>query len=422
MKKVLVMAACAVLVTGVAANAADVALNLVDTAGNSSSTAAPGSLTLEVKGTVTPTAGEGGLALFGFDLEAPAGIPLASDQATTTLATFVKDEGLTNPAGFGGTLSGNVLLQIGGGQNTIGYAGTTPSYPTGTVDPSVALTETVLASIVLDTSGLADGVYTIQISNEFANVIDPASQPSAPPYTVSAATMTGGSPIYTLTIQTTGDTDPPLLLGGESFKDHGAALGSLGIAIPTGLQANNRHIVEPRQGSVTELVLTFDEPSGIDPATVIPANFNVCGLNSTPGNPATATLDGTGEIVTLTFADGQIPNGDASASAGDAYVLEITGVADTAANVLTQADLYFAASYGNTKSDGVLNNWKRVNSADRSQIVLNLTLTPTAAQAVQYDVRLQGPQKGKINAQDVSTTVLSFSTTDLDNLVVPACP
>jgi hypothetical protein len=129
--------------------------------------------------------------------------------------------------------------------------------------------------------------------------------------------------------------------------------------------------------------------------------------------------------VTLTFADGQIPNGDASASAGDAYVLEITGVADTAANAIpidTPENLYFAASYGNTKSDGVLNNWKRVNSADRSQIVLNLTLTPTAAQAVQYDVRLQGPQKGKINAQDVSTTVLSFSTTDLDNLVVPACP
>jgi hypothetical protein len=53
---------------------------------------------------------------------------------------------------------------------------------------------------------------------------------------------------------------------------------------------------------------------------------------------------------------------------------------------------------------------------------LNLTPTPTPAQAVAYDVRLQGPQKGKINAQDVSTVVLSFSTTDLDNSVLPSCP
>jgi hypothetical protein len=219
------------------------------------------------------------------------------------------------------------------------------------------------------------------------------------------------------------DTTPPQLLAGQSFKDHGAALGSLAIDIPSGVQANNRHVIEPRQGSVTDLDLAFDEE--LDPATVIPGNFNVCGLNSTPGNPVTAVLDGTGTVVTLAFADGQIPNGDANASAGDAYVLVVgPGVTDLAGNPIDAAAdrIYFAASYGNTKSDGVLNNWKRVNSQDRSQIVLNLTATPTAAQAIAYDVRLQGPQKGKINAQDVSTVVLSFSTTDLDNSVLPTCP
>jgi hypothetical protein len=233
----------------------------------------------------------------------------------------------------------------------------------------------------------------------------------------------GHSSIFAWGENASGERDvcPPLLLWGRSWKTHGS-LGKLAITIPTGVQPNNRHVIEPRQGSVTELELTFDEPSGLDPTTVIPANFNVCGLNRTPGNPATATLDGTGEVVTLTFAAGQIPNGELNPSPGDVYVLEITNVADNVGAVITMQELYFAASYGNVKNDGVLNNWRKVNAVDRSQIVLNLTTTPTPAQARAYDVRLQGPQAGKINAQDVSTMVLSFSTTDLDNTVLPACP
>jgi len=420
MKAILLTAACAVLAVSMAAQGGDVAFRLVDTAGNSYGMGYFGTLTLEVRALVTPTAGVGGLALFGFDFEAPPGVPLASNQFTTTLTSFVKNEGLTNPMGFGGTLSGaTTLLQVGGGQNSIGYTGTSPAYPTGTVVAGVGLTEVTVATIVLDTSALAaPGPYTFQISNGFANLIDPASQPSAPPYTVSAANMLPGSPTYTLTI---GVPVQAKLTQGESKKTHGS-LGKLGIIIPQALQASNRHIAEPRQGSVTELALTFDQ--ALDLATVIPANFTVCGLNSTPGNPATATLDGTGQIVTLTFADLQIPNGQLNNSPGDCYVVKVGPGVTSGGNPVdpTQNTLYFAASFGNVTTSGVLNQWKRVNSTDRTQIVNNITTTPTAAQAVANDIWIQGIQGGRINATDVTQCVLSFSATDLDNLTLPACP
>lgn len=416
MKKVLLIAACAVLATGVAANAGNVALSLVNSAGASADTAAAGTYTLEVRA----TAELGGLALFGFDFEAPAGVPLVSDQFDAAIANFEKTAGLTNPAGFGGTLSGGVLLQVGGGQNTINYTGTTPNYPTGTVLTGVGVPgPTTLASIVLDTSALTAGVYVFQISNGFANLIDPAGQ-AGPVYTVSAATMLAGSPTFTLTISGGGDITPPKLVSAQSMKTHGVTLGELGISIPLGLQANNRHIIEPRQGSVTKLVLTFDEP--LDPLTFVPANISVIGLNSTPGAPATATLDGTGMIGTVTYADLAIPNGQLNNSAGDCYRLQLgAGITDVAGNPIdvTADKIYFAASFGNVASGGVLNNWKKVNSTDRSQVVLNITNTPTPAQAIANDVWIQGIQAGRINATDVSNVVLSISATDLDNLVLP---
>ncbi len=424
MKKVLMMAACALLVTGVA-NAGDVALSLVGPVGPQ----VPGNATLEVKALVTPTAGEGGLALFGFDLDVPAGVPLASNQATTTLTSFVKNEGLTNPAGFGGTLSGaTTLLQIGGGQNTIGYTGTSPAYPTGAVVAGVGLTEVTVATIVVDTSALTPGDYVFQISNGFANLIDPASQPSAPPYTVSAATMLAGQPTYTLTI-TIGDTDPPGLTGSAySWKDHGTTangtvLGKLGIEFPEGAPLNNRAKIETRSGSVTELTFTFDEP--INPATFIPANIQVCGISSIPGNPATAVLDGAGTAATLTFAASQIPNGYGTSSPGDSYVLVVgAGVTDIAGNPMDATDnkIYFAASFGNVNTSTVA-NWRNVNPNDRNLIVAAYNDNPTPAQAVLYDVYLVGvTNRGKINPNDSNQVVASYSATLLPDAALPSCP
>jgi hypothetical protein len=106
-------------------------------------------------------------------------------------------------------------------------------------------------------------------------------------------------------------------------------------------------------------------------------------------------------------------------------VLQLSsGVTDLVGNPIdvTADKVYFAASFGNVFTTGVLNNWKKVNANDRGQVVLNYTTTPTPAQALAYDVWLQGVQAGRINANDTGQIVLSYSATDLDNLVVPACP
>ncbi len=417
MKKVLMMAACAVLVTGVA-NAGDVALSLVNSAGASTDTVTAGTATytLEVRALVTPTAGEGGLALFGFDFDGP--VTLASNQFTTALTSFVKNEGLTNPAGFGGTLSGSTLLQVGGGQNTIGYTGTSPAYPTGTVVAGIGLTEATIATIVLDTSALAAGDHVFQISNGFANLIEPASQPSAPPYTVSAANMLAGSPTFTLTI---GDTTPPEITSSwYSWKNHGTTLGDLGREFPQTPQTFAP--IETRAGSVTQLTFTFNK--AIDPATFTPAAVTICGYVNTPPAPATATLDGTGTQATLTWAAGAIPNGFQKASVHDHYVVCIgSSVQDTEGNALAgDRDVNFAASFGNVRFEN-LGNWRAVDSLDRTLLAQNYTTTPTPEQAVNFDIRIDGGNAGRINSLDRTQLGQSYTPSSAEWLIQtpPAC-
>jgi len=247
---------------------------------------------------------------------------------------------------------------------------------------------------------------------------------------VGSATIWDGSGIfedgetedYLLLIEE--DTTPPQLTEVKSRKNHGVVLGNLDIVIPLGLQPSNRHIIEFRQHSATMLILSFDEP--LLPATVIPANFRVCGLNSTPGSPATATLDGTGQVVTLTYANGAIPNGQLNNSPGDVYVLQVLpGVTDLAGNPIDPSydRVYFAASFGNVnKATNV--TWANVNPADRNEIAINYTNTPTAALALRYDVVIlpAAANAGKINPTDANQVALSYSTTALDRLTLPTCP
>ncbi|MBN1513125.1 MAG: hypothetical protein JXB13_14010 [Phycisphaerae bacterium] len=417
MKRILLTTLCVMLGAGTVAQAGDMEFRLVDTAGNSSGFYTAGTLTLEVRALVTPTAGEGGLALFGFDFETPPGVPLVSNQFTSTLTSFVKNEGLTNPMGFGGTLSGNKLLQVGGGQNTIGYTGTSPAYPTGPVVAGIGLPETTIATIVLDTAGLTGREYVFRISNGFANLIDPASQPSAPPYTVSTANMLAGSPTYTL-------MSPPdhtqLNDDVKSWKYHGTALGEIGLPIPLAPQA--RAPIETREGSVTKLTFSFSYP--VDPVTFGPSAITICGHMNSPPPPAMAALDGTNTLATLTWAAGAVPNGFNKASQHDHYTVVISDTVQSldGGALIGDRDFDFAASFGNVRTDGVLGNWQNVNANDLSRLIDNYTSTPTAAQATQYDIRITGPANmGRINANDRSWLVGSYSTVGLIQ-AAPTCP
>ena len=393
MKGILQMAFCAVLATSTAVWAGDVALRLVDESGSSYGFYVPGTLTLEVRAIVTPTASAGGLALFGFDFEAPPEVPLASNQFTTTLTSFVKNEGLTNPGGFGGTLSGNTLLQIGGGQNSIGYTGTAPSYPTGLVVTGIGLVEVTIAKIVLDTSA-AYGELEFEISNAFANLIDPASQPSAPPYTVSAANMLAGSPRYTAF---TGP--PPLYMNDDvkSWKVHGSVCGKLARAIP--LTPQTLAPIETRAGSVTELTFSFTQP--LEPGTFPQTAITICGHVNTPPPPATVSLDASMTEATLTWAANAIPNGFQQASQHDHYTVVVadTVMSENGAFLEGDRDFDFVASFGNVRADN-LGNWRAVNSLDRTLLAQNYTDSPTAEQAVTFDIRIDGGNACRINSLD----------------------
>ena len=96
-----------------------------------------GTISYQITGLLSDSVNEG-MALFGFDMEVSGPAAVNLDTATTVLpgpamGPFVANDGLNNPAGFGGTPSGDDLLQIGGGQNTIGNPGPTHGARDGSI-------------------------------------------------------------------------------------------------------------------------------------------------------------------------------------------------------------------------------------------------------------------------------------------------
>ena len=154
---------------------ASVHIFTVDLIATSPTTVQPGgSVSYNMVGVLSGDPGLG-LALWGGDLRSSYSIPGGLPQCSPGPAmwTFVKPYGLTNPAGYGGTPSGyNQLLQIGGGQNTIGYVPVPggPGYPIGPVIQDIANTPVVLATGVANLPQML-GTYEVDMANLFANVL-----------------------------------------------------------------------------------------------------------------------------------------------------------------------------------------------------------------------------------------------------------
>jgi hypothetical protein len=112
-----------------------------------------------------------GLAMFAFDLSFSGGaLAQASAPASGALAQFVSPLGLNNPAGFGGTVRGGNLLQVGGAMNTI--ANTFAAAPSGMVVTGLGSgASDVLATGTL-TAPTAPGTYELTVSNSFANALE----------------------------------------------------------------------------------------------------------------------------------------------------------------------------------------------------------------------------------------------------------
>ncbi len=133
-----------------------------------------GTVEYQIVGELTDNVNEG-LALIGLSLDFTGGdIGEAADEpAANPMLNFDIPAGITNPAGYGGTMIGGDLVQIGGAQNTIKNVDTAP-FPTGTVITGVA----ALGSPVIIATGsfvlpgtAVPGSYQLSAFDVFANVI-----------------------------------------------------------------------------------------------------------------------------------------------------------------------------------------------------------------------------------------------------------
>ena len=178
-----------------------------------------------------------GLAAVGFDLGLEFnGAPVDINTYTITvsdtvdMAAFVKNVGLTNPAGYGGTAVGNKLVQIGGAQDTINNAGTVATFPTGPVVEQVGWTPVVLASvaITLNVDPDAGQNYTFTVDQVFGNVIQ--DEETGPVYKVEALGNDAGAVAGTILVYHAcpADMDGDRLVG---TLDVGAVRGSFGCDV-----------------------------------------------------------------------------------------------------------------------------------------------------------------------------------------------
>ena len=128
----------------------------------------------EVVGELTDALNQG-LALWSCDI-AFSGGPLLPGQPGPGMGDFVRDFGITNPAGYGGTTTvagrEGELVQPGGGMNTILNFSENAQFPIGVVTEFIAQPG---SPEVLMTGSLtapdAEGTYLLTASNCFGNVI-----------------------------------------------------------------------------------------------------------------------------------------------------------------------------------------------------------------------------------------------------------
>lgn len=210
MKKILGVAAVAALfATTAMAVTVDVRV-VTDITGDATAQAGPN---VPVLVQAQLSAGSQGLALIGFNIDViPGGGAADADLCDTSgfllmapvgMANFDRlanpgpgfsNFGLTNPSaspnlsGYSGTCSGTKLLQLGGGQNTIGNTPGGAPYPIGTITNGVGNGGWVtIAEGSIDASSLTGAqTWTVEVDTVFANTLDAAS---GTPRAVTEATV-----------------------------------------------------------------------------------------------------------------------------------------------------------------------------------------------------------------------------------------
>ncbi len=142
-----------------------------------------------------------------FDVPAATAVP-------TGMTNFARPAGISNPGSaapdFGyrgdqrGTTGQKNLVQIGGGQNTFGQAGTTIGTST-TVAQGVGQSAPQIIASGTFNAPATTGVYRFYLDSGLANTLNTVTPPPVPPafWPVSAATVAGvPTAVLTFTVQT----------------------------------------------------------------------------------------------------------------------------------------------------------------------------------------------------------------------------
>jgi hypothetical protein len=175
----------------------------------------------QVKGVLTSSPSHLGLALVGFNLVYSGGDLLQANTPTgacdntcdcvntcdNAMAHFVKNCGITNPAGYGGTIINGDLVQVGGGQNSIKNQ-TSADFPKGLVKTGVAQVggcgPAILATgqLTIPSTAGAGESYTLSLTELFANVFSPGQNGTEEFWATQAASAGTNSPL-TMTVAST---------------------------------------------------------------------------------------------------------------------------------------------------------------------------------------------------------------------------
>jgi hypothetical protein len=379
MRKLFAVAGFVAALSAVSADAANVTFGIRRPGGTNPPVSAGQVVSYEITATIDDgTTSTDGLALVGTDLTFGGSHgALANNSASLTnpggvMGAFDYPNGVTNPpfppGSYGGTNNGIALLQVGGGQNTIGNPGPTPPFPVGTVNLQVgtAGAQVIATGTYTIPGGAANGnTHTLTLANCFANTIDNGE--TGPVYNVSAATATCGASL-TLTV---GLGEPAATATAVLVRKNCDLTDN---TVPLKLS-------EPRNGGISHVRITFDiAPGGagtgftIDQATcAAPAFVPYAGASVASGSIA-------GNDLVITFTPGlenartyRINLGSPLTNIGGQSV-QVRGLigdtnTDGAVNATDRSVVVSAWTGGGFSCATDLNNDAATNATDRSIVV-----------------------------------------------------
>ena len=331
-----------------------------------------------IEATITGGDPNEGLALWGADVDFGVTTPLGQMNCPGGMTTFQVNDGLNNPAGYGGTLSGNILLQVGGAQNTINNPGPTPPYPVGAVVTGIGSPTEVVA-----TGDCVGGTDVMDLTNCFANVI--IGGETGPVYAVSAADVTclGTAvdckgdipPVFQDSATDVGSYCDVVLSGSDSmYRDRGAVGGVYTVVFDFNASVSGTPTVQentcqagtcsyPSACTPTGWVATDTSPTGINlvctgdtPAvgdlqcTFAPNQLTVYRFDFTSIDPGSSPFD-------IRILKGDVNNDGYTDGADSATVVGVWGGATPPGSGWTcGSDVYIEGSFQRTDGvdDGVI--------------------------------------------------------------------